>query len=64
MRAFQPDCFRCGDPRERHPYGQECRAVDADGRCPCPGYLSPAAAREIALRTRVRERERGSTLGR
>jgi hypothetical protein len=47
-------CVRCGDRRDRHYYGYECRAVDEDGRCPCPGFLSAAEARRIH-ETRIHE---------
>jgi hypothetical protein len=40
-------CVRCGDRLDKHYYGQECRATDQDGRCPCPGFLSVQAARRI-----------------
>lgn len=54
MTGPAPECFRCGDPYGRHWRGLECRARDRDGRCPCPGYLSPATWMRDLIARRVR----------
>lgn len=49
------DCARCGDSIGRHERGGgECRAADADGRCPCPGFLHVEVARRALALARAR----------